>query len=254
LISVASLARSRSLPATVRRFDRGLRGQCGFEFDPRARALGGRLDDREGRAVGHREGKKQRTRQLIADTAWELFAERGFDRVPVAEIAAAAEVSEATVFNYFPTKEDLVFGQMEAFEQELLVALRGRPADESIVQAFGRFVMRPRGLLASEAPDANERMGAVARVITGSLPLLAREREILERYTNTLAELIAAERAMAADDPEPWVIANALIGVHRALIAYTHRQALIGIDNRRIARNVRARGKRALALLEHGIG
>jgi AcrR family transcriptional regulator len=203
---------------------------------------------------GLRERKKQRTRQLISDTAWRLFAERGFDRVPVAEIAAASEVSEATVFNYFPTKEDLVFHRMEAFEQELLGAIRERPADEPIVQAFERFVLRPRGFLTSEDPDANERMRSVARVITGSPALLAREREILEGYTSTLAAFIAAERGMAADDPEPWVIANALIGVHRALIAYTHSQALAGIDNRRIARNVRAHGKRALGLLEHGLG
>src|ERR1700687_2783900 len=100
---------------------------------------------------GLRERKKQKTRQLIAQTARRLFAERGFDAVPVAEVARAAEVSEATVFNYFPTKEDLVYQGMEAFEAELLASVRDRPADESIVAAFGRFVLAPRGFLA--APD-----------------------------------------------------------------------------------------------------
>jgi hypothetical protein len=51
----------------------------------------------------------------------------------------------------------------------------------------------------------------------------------------------------------PWVIANALIRLHRALIGYTHRQALAGVPNRRIARNLIMHGKRALDLL-HGIG
>ena len=204
--------------------------------------------------VGLRERKKQRTRQLIAETAWSLFAERGFDRVPVAEIAAAAEVSEATVFNYFPTKEDLVFNRMEAFEQELLDTLRERPEEESLVQAFGRFVLRPRGFLGSDAPDANERMQAIARVMTGSPALLARQREILESYTSALAAFVAQERGMDADDIEPWVIANALIGLHGALIASTHRQALAGVDNQRIVRNLRRHGRRALALLEHGLG
>jgi len=204
--------------------------------------------------VGLRELKKQRTRQQIADTAWRLFAERGFDAVPVAEIAREAEVSEATVFNYFPTKEDLVFHRMEAFEQELLDALRDRPEGESIVQAFGRFALNPRGFLASNDPGATEGMRTVARVMTGSPALQTRQREIFERFTGTLASLVAEELGMAAEDVEPWVIANALIGLHRALISYTHRQALAGVSNRRIARNVVTDGQRALDRLEHGIG
>jgi AcrR family transcriptional regulator len=204
--------------------------------------------------LGLRELKKQRTRQLIADTAWRLFAERGFDEVPVAEIARDAEVSEATVFNYFPTKEDLVFHRMEAFEQELLSALRDRPEGESIVQAFGRFALQPRGFLASDDPVATEGMRTAARVITGSAALQSRQRDIFERFTGTLASFIAEEQGMAADDVEPWVIANALIGLHRALISYTHHQALAGVSNRRIARNLITHGKQALALLEHGVG
>jgi AcrR family transcriptional regulator len=204
--------------------------------------------------LGLRELKKQRTRQLIADTAWRLFAERGFDQVPVAQIAKQAEVSDATVFNYFQTKEDLVFHRMEAFEQELLDAIRDRDPDESIVKAFGRFVLKPRGFLASNDPGATDGMRAAARVITGSPALLAREREILESYTNTLASFIADEQGMAAEDVEPWVIANALVGLHRALIGYAHRQALAGVENPRIARNLRNHGKRALAILEQGLG
>jgi AcrR family transcriptional regulator len=204
--------------------------------------------------VGLRERKRQRTRQLLADTAWRLFTERGFDQVPIAEIARAAEVSEATVFNYFPTKEDLVFHRMEAFEEELLSAIRDRDPGESIVEAFGRFVLKPRGFLASEDPDAGERLRAVARVMTSSPALQARQRQILERYTSTLAALIAQEEGTRADEVEPWVVANALIGLHRALIDYTHRQALAGLDTRRIARNLRSHGRRALAILERGLG
>ena len=203
--------------------------------------------------IGLRERKKQRTREHIAATAWRLFSERGFDEVPVAEIAREAEVSEATVFNYFPTKEDLVFNRMEAFEQDLLDAIRDRAEGESIVDAFGRFVLRPRGFLASDDPAATEGMRGAARVLTGSPALEARQREILDRYTATVASYLAEERGMAATDPEPWVIANALIGVHRALIAYTHREALAGVPNRRIARNLVRRGKRALAILEQGL-
>src|ERR687887_78021 len=84
---------------------------------------------------GLRERKKQQRRQLIAETARRLFAERGFDRVTVAEIARAANVSEGTVFNYFPTKEDLFYDRMEVFESALLEAIREREAGEAVPEA-----------------------------------------------------------------------------------------------------------------------
>src|SRR5215210_2459064 len=99
-------------------------------------------------AVGLRERKKRQTRQRIAETARELFAERGFDQVTVADVARATEVSEQTVFNYFPSKEDLVYWRLGAFQDELLTAIRDRPEGEPALAAFGRFVLTQRGLLA----------------------------------------------------------------------------------------------------------
>lgn len=58
--------------------------------------------------TGLRARKKARTREAIGDAAVSLFLERGFDRVSVNDIAAAAEISKPTLFRYFPTKEDLV--------------------------------------------------------------------------------------------------------------------------------------------------
>src|SRR5581483_2011573 len=115
--------------------------------------------------LGLRERKKEQTRALIADTARRLFAERGFDQVPVSEVARAADVSVGTVFNYFPTKEDLVYGRLEAFEQEMLDAIRERPAGESVIDAFGRFVLQPRGLLASENQADAEFLVAITKMI-----------------------------------------------------------------------------------------
>src|SRR5919206_677194 len=116
-------------------------------------------------APGLRERKKQRTRELIAGTARRLFAERGFEAVTVADVARAADVSEATVFNYFPTKEDLFYSGLEAFEEELLTAVRDRAAGESVLAAFGRFLLVPRGLLASDDSAAHERLTAITRMI-----------------------------------------------------------------------------------------
>src|SRR5690242_19030312 len=89
--------------------------------------------------MGLRETKKLQTRQDISDRAMQLFAQRGFDRVTVAEVAAAAGVSEKTVFNYFPTKEDLVFDEVPAREARLVDSIRGRGSGESIVAALHRL-------------------------------------------------------------------------------------------------------------------
>jgi AcrR family transcriptional regulator len=203
--------------------------------------------------LGLRERKKLQTRQLIADTARQLFAERGFEQVSVAEVARAADVSEATVFNYFPTKEDLVYSGLERFENELLDAVRDRPPGESIATAIGRFFLEPRGLLAAD-PQAVARLIEIYRMISDSPALLARERQILDRYTTSLTQLIAEQTNAAAGDLRPSVAAAALVGLHRALIEHVRRHLLAGDDDPgHLARSSRSAGKKALALLEHGL-
>ena len=58
--------------------------------------------------AGLRERKRQRTHDVISAAAISLFLAEGFERVSVADVAAAAEVSKPTLFKYFATKEDLV--------------------------------------------------------------------------------------------------------------------------------------------------
>jgi AcrR family transcriptional regulator len=201
---------------------------------------------------GLRERKKQQTRERIRSVARELFAERGFERVTVAEVALAADVSEATAFNYFPTKEDLFFGGLEEFEEKLLDTIRTRAPRESVLTAFGRFVLEPRGLLAAKDPDAVERLASITRVIDSSPALLAREQQIFSRFTDSLAAVLAAETGVRDDAIEPWVTANALMGVHRALVAYARHRIGAGARNPKLAREVRAQGRAALAALERG--
>jgi AcrR family transcriptional regulator len=211
-------------------------------------------DDLAPPALGLRERKKQQTRERIAATARALFAERGFDRVPVAEVARAADVSEQTVFNYFATKEDLVFWRLGAFEEQLVGAIRDRPAGDSALAAFGRFLLAQRGLLGRTDPAAREQLVAVARMIAESPALLAREQQIFAGYTASLAALIAEEQGAAADDLEARVAADAMMGVHRALVDYTRRRVVEGARAPRLERDVRAQAARALAVLEQGLG
>jgi AcrR family transcriptional regulator len=203
---------------------------------------------------GLRERKKQRTRELIAETARRLFSERGFEQVSVAEIAQAAEVSQQTVFNYFPTKEDLVYWRLGSFEEELLEAIRGRETGTSALSAFGEFLLGRRGLLGRPDREAREQLAAMARMITGSPALLAREREIFARYTDSLAALLAAEQDAGDADVLPRVVANAMIGVHHALVDYSRQRVLAGVPQPRIAREVRAEAERLLGTLEQGLG
>src|SRR5260370_11863049 len=98
--------------------------------------------------MGLRELKKEQTRRLIADTAWRLFTEGGFDQVSVAEVAREAQVAEATVFNYFPAKEDLFYWRLESFGTRLTDAVRAPPAGEPALEAFRPALLADGGLLA----------------------------------------------------------------------------------------------------------
>jgi AcrR family transcriptional regulator len=207
--------------------------------------------------VGLRERKKEQTRQSIAETAWRLFAERGYDRVSVAEIARAAEVAEATVFNYFPTKEDLFYSRLEAFGDQLVEAIGARPPGEPAPAAFGRFMLDSGGWLRrAEAGDttAMDRLRTVHRLIAASPDLQAREQLAIARSTRVLADLLADQTGAGPDDIAPKVAANALMGVHRALLDEVRRRVLAGEEPARLAADIRALTRQALALLERGLG
>ena len=207
--------------------------------------------------MGLRERKKEQTRQLIADRAWRLFAEHGFDQVTVAEVAREAEVAEATVFNYFRTKEDLFYSRLEAFRARLVDAVAARDPGEPALDAFRRVLLDGGGLLAQvEAgdPGALERLRTVNRLIDASPALLARERQAIAGATDALAALLAAEAGAPDGDVRPQVAANALMGVQRALIEHVRRRVLAGGAPSGLLGEVRDLAEQALALLEGGLG
>ena len=202
--------------------------------------------------LGLRERKKEQTRQLIAETARRLFAERGFEQVTVAQIARTADVAEQTVYNYFPTKEDLVYWRLESFERELLAAIGDRAPGVPVLEAFWQWMLRPRGLL--DGQPVSEGLVAIARVIEQSPALRAREQQVFERYTESLADLLATDTGAPRGAIEPWVAANAVMGLHRALVQHARVQVLAGARNPELAHDLRARAEEARAMLAAGLG
>lgn len=200
--------------------------------------------------MGLREVKKQQTRQLIADAAWRLFSERGFEGVTVAEVARQAQVAPATVFNYFPTKEDLFYSGLDVFGDQLVAAVRERAPGVGVLAAVRAFLRDAPGLRQMD-DEALDRLRTVHRVAAGSPALLAREQQALARCTAALAGLLAEENGR--DEVGAEVVANALIGVHRALVAMVRRRILAGDRPRELADDVQAAADRAFALLERGL-
>ncbi|MFE5963233.1 TetR/AcrR family transcriptional regulator [Streptomyces rubiginosohelvolus] len=91
--------------------------------------------------VGLRERKKRLTYQAVSDAAITMFLERGFDKVSVAEVAAAADISKPTLFRYFPAKEDLVLHRFADHEDEAARVVTGRAPDETPLDALRRHFL-----------------------------------------------------------------------------------------------------------------
>lgn len=195
--------------------------------------------------MGLREAKKRRTREHVAAEAMRLFAMRGFDHVTVAEIAAAADVSEKTVFNYFSTKEDIFFDEVPARLELLATAIRQRKRDESVFSVLRRLQSRDAGRLTSE------RFATFARVIEESHALQTKELELMGRFADVLATTLQAELGVKELDAS--IAANALVSVQWQIFRNARRAALEGKHGPAAERKLRGDLNRAYMLLEHGL-
>ena len=195
--------------------------------------------------MGLRESKKLEMRREIADAAMRLFVQRGFDHVTVSEVAAAARVSEKTVFNYFPTKEDLFFDEVPAREAAVIAAIRNRTPGESIVGALRR-------LQAADCPRLCSAGFAVfARIIEESPALQAKELEVMAQMTELLAAAVRDE--LGAHEVDAKIAANMLVAVHWQLFRNARAQALAGRHGPAAVRRLRSDLDRGYRLLEHGL-
>lgn len=197
---------------------------------------------------GLRERKKQRTRRAIAQTAMQLFLRDGFDRVTIARIAAASEVSEKTVYNYFPSKGEIFFDESVEILDGLLQAIRDRKGGESALAALRRFFTELSARVGSVRPPGPSPV--FRQMIDQSQALRSARREMFGRFETALAALLAEETASTAGAVEPFVAAAALVAVFRARFESRPNEA----DLETLRADLEDRTRRALDLLEHGLG
>jgi AcrR family transcriptional regulator len=161
-----------------------------------------------------RERKKRMTRQAILDAAERLFAERGYEKVTVAQIADAANIAVKTLFTYFDSKEDLVFGGEDEMRDAILAAVGTRPAGTSPLEAMRSF------LKDLAAQDESASGVETFHAAYGSVPQLhSRMLLMFEHFEQALAAQLAAEAAAAHGpaDPAPRLAAAQLVSLLRLI-------------------------------------
>jgi AcrR family transcriptional regulator len=198
-----------------------------------------------------RERKKLQTRRHIADTAIRLFAQRGFDAVTVDEVAQAAEVSKKTVFNYFPTKEDLVFDRAHEKEASLVALVRERSPGVSLAEAFRQQTIEYLHQLAARPPGFHH--GGLVELIRSSPNLQRRAHAMQAHRAQAVAGELAALTSAPESDPLPLVVAHTLLGAHRALFLECHRRLAAGETPADVATALEPHVHRIFNLLEHGL-
>lgn len=200
---------------------------------------------------GLRERKKRQTRETIAAAAMALFEARGFDDVTIAEIARAADVSEKTISNYFPAKEDLVFGLGGDRRAALVDAIRTRAPGESVVAPFRRATL---AFLDRVEHETVESIVAIPRVVVRSTALRNRLSLAWEEEAAVLAPVIAEATGEDAEDLLPASIARTLAWTHRLAFRAAFRRLLDGEDQRAVAGDLRRQAAHAYDRLEAGLG
>jgi AcrR family transcriptional regulator len=83
--------------------------------------------------TGRRGRKVQRTRSVLTRSALDLFAERGFDKVTVTDIANRADVDPSTFFRHFRSKESVLFTDMDTYVARIRGLIHQRPSEEPIL-------------------------------------------------------------------------------------------------------------------------
>ncbi|MGH3097741.1 MAG: TetR/AcrR family transcriptional regulator [Streptosporangiales bacterium] len=198
---------------------------------------------------GLRARKKRAAREAIAATARRLFTEHGFDAVTVAEIAAAADVSEKTVFNHFQKKEDLAFAGREEGLKWLLADITGRPPGVSVLDVFRALTTT---VIDDHVAAGDEDLLTAAKIIRHSPTLQERLTVGWESGAAAITTAIA-ETTGAADELVPGIVARTLWWTHRSIFLAALHGAIAEENREQLAARLRAAADRAYDQLASGL-
>jgi AcrR family transcriptional regulator len=166
--------------------------------------------------TGLRERKKQRTREAIIDAALRLFAERGFERTTVADIAEAADIAPRTFFGYFPTKEDVVFHDFDAVFAGLERRLSAREPGETAIDAMREWI----AALMAEADFDDPRERKQRELIRSTPALREYDRSLMARFEVALGDAVAADLGADQGPLRPRMVAAAATAALSMLEAF----------------------------------
>jgi AcrR family transcriptional regulator len=160
---------------------------------------------------GLRERKKAKTRAAIQEHALRLFRDQGYAETTVQEIADAAEISPATFFRYFPTKEDTIV--LDRLDPLMIELFRGQPPELNPTEALRAAIRQSLGALtADEWVLESERQ----KLVMNAPELRVRMLDQLYAGIDLLAGLAAERTGRAADDFAVRAWAGGVVGVMMA--------------------------------------
>ncbi|NIJ11476.1 AcrR family transcriptional regulator [Saccharomonospora amisosensis] len=201
---------------------------------------------------GLRERKKVTTRRLLATVALDLFEERGFDNVQVAEIAAAAQVSKKTVFNYFEVKEDLVLGSGKHHITEPATVVRERPPGQTPHAAIREYLLTA---LAERQPMTgltdHPDIPRIQRLVRTTPALAVRQMQYREQSRQLLATALVEEGASALSAE---LMATQILGAQQVVIAEIGRRVSAGEKPDDVYPDAVTVTRHAFRWLERGLG
>ena len=184
-------------------------------------------------AIGLRERKKLRTRALIQKEAIRLFLERGFEATTIEEIAEAAEISPSTFFNYFPTKEEVVF--QDELDPLILAAFNAQPVGTHPIRALRDSMKTVFGQLTAEQDNVmRQRISLMSSTPALRSAMLTQFADLVDQ----IAELMAGRVGREPTDFAIRNLAGALLGVMMSalLIAASNPNAdMIDVADRAMA-------------------